>query len=541
MPSSQWSSLGGRPLTRRDFLHLMGAVGGAGAVMNTMTAWGFFATSAQTEPPKLEGQAPGTKVIVVGAGPGGCPAAYELMNLGYDVTVLEAQGHVGGHVITVKTGVTTHEYGGEEQVCDWDDGVWWDAGPSRIPFYHRGVLHYCKVLNVPMIDHKNLNLNGYVYMEGIDGPLNAQKMRLHELQADMAGYISELLAKAANQEQLDEPYTPENHDQLVDYLVNWGIISPEDLTYHGSDRRGFAVLPDTRGPGEEAPPYPFQELLPFAAATLASNGGYLSAAATFDWQTTLMKPAGGVGSLFEGGFKQALGDRIKLNSPVTEIRQSEDGVRVVYTDGTTGQPAELTAEYCVCNVPTSVLLKMQVDWSADMREAVQNVPYAMAFRMGAQFKRRFWEDDDWIYGGQSFTNIPQVGILGYPDDDYFAPKGAMLISYNFGTDAAGMSRLSLQDRANVALEHGSKVHPQMRDEFESAFSVAWHRMPYHLGAWPSFPARVREQYFPRLQEPDGRIYLVGEHLSYVNAWMEGAFQSAWVQVEKLHQRVMSGS
>ncbi|MGH2532245.1 MAG: flavin monoamine oxidase family protein [Thermomicrobiales bacterium] len=540
MPSSQWSEVGGRALTRRRFLHLMGAVGGAGAVMNTMTAWGFFATSAQTEPPRLEGQAQGVKVIVVGAGPGGCPAAYELMNLGYDVTVLEAQSHVGGHVITVKNGVRTHEYGGEEQVCNWDPGVWWDAGPSRIPFYHRGVLHYCKELSVPMIDHKNLDLNGYVFMEGIEGPLNGQRMRLHELQADMAGYISELLAKAADQERLDEPYTPDDHDLLVDYLVNWGIISPEDLTYQGSSRRGYAVVPDTRGPGEVAPPYPFQELLPFAAATLASNGGYLSAAATFDWQTTLMKPAGGVGSLFEGGFKRALGDRIKLNSPVTEIRQTEDGVRVVYTDGATGQPAEMTADYCVCNAPPSVLLKMQVDWSSEMREAVQNVPYAMAFRMGAQFKRRFWEEDDWIYGGQSFTNIPEIGILGYPDDNYFAQKGAMLLSYNFGNNAAKISSLSLQDRVNVVLEHGSKVHPQMRDEFESAFSVAWHRMPYHLGAWPSFTARVRQQYFPRLQEPDGRIYLVGEHLSYVNAWLEGAFQSAWVQVEKLHQRVMSG-
>jgi monoamine oxidase len=73
----------------------------------------------------------------------------------------------------------------------------------------------------------------------------------------------------------------------------------------------------------------------------------------------------------------------------------------------------------------------------------------------------------------------------------------------------------------------------------SGFSVAWHLEPYSLGAWPSFTERTRKQYFPTLQEPDGRVYLVGEHLSHVNAWIEGAVQAAWMQVSKLHLRVLS--
>jgi monoamine oxidase len=63
-------------------------------------------------------------------------------------------------------------------------------------------------------------------------------------------------------------------------------------------------------------------------------------------------------------------------------------------------------------------------------------------------------------------------------------------------------------------------------------------MPYELGAWPEYTSVSRARYYPRLLEPDGRIYLVGEHLSYVNGWMEGAFQSAWYQLEQLHTRVM---
>ena len=355
----------------------------------------------------LDGSGNGTKVIVVGAGPGGCPAAYELMKLGYDVTVIEARDRLGGHVFTVRGGSKTTEYGKGEQVCDWDDeNMWYDAGPSRIPFYHRSFFHYAKELNVPLQDHKNLDLNGWVYAEDIDGALNGTRMRLHEMQADMGGYTSQLLAQAVNQDDLDLPITGEDRDQLIDYLINWGILSSEDLTYGPSDHRGYSVLPDTQSPGEIADPYAMQDLFPFAAAMLQAAGGYLATTPVFDWQTTLVKPKGGVTELYETGFKNALGDRVRLNCEATEIRQSEDGVRVVFLNKETGETEEVTGDYCMCNIPLSVLIKLQTDVSAEFRTAMQSVPYAMALRLGLGFKRRFWEEDDWIYGGQSFSNIP---------------------------------------------------------------------------------------------------------------------------------------
>jgi monoamine oxidase len=231
-----------------------------------------------------------------------------------------------------------------------------------------------------------------------------------------------------------------------------------------------------------------------------------------------------------------------LNCEVTGIENTPDGVSVTYTNRTTGETdQQLTADYCVCNIPLSVLIKLQTNFSAQFTDAMRRVPYAMALRMGAQFNKRFWETDDWIYGGQSFTNIPELGILGYPNGDYLADKGAMLIMYNFDTQAARISSLPYEERAEVALQHMEKIHPQARQYFHSAFSVAWHLEPYSLGGWPNYTAATRAQVMPILQEPEGNVYLVGEHRSYVNAWMEGAFQSAWLQVPKLHERVMQSA
>ena len=101
-------SVGPEGLTRRRFLQLLGATTGAGAVMSTMGAWGQIGMAAQTSPPVMDGSGNGTKVVVVGAGPGGCPAAYELMKLGYDVTVIEARDRLGGHAFTVRGGSKTN-------------------------------------------------------------------------------------------------------------------------------------------------------------------------------------------------------------------------------------------------------------------------------------------------------------------------------------------------------------------------------------------------------------------------------------------------
>jgi monoamine oxidase len=50
------------------------------------------------------------RVIVGGGGLAGLCCAYELMKRGHDVTVLEASGNTGGHVRTIREGLTDGLY-----------------------------------------------------------------------------------------------------------------------------------------------------------------------------------------------------------------------------------------------------------------------------------------------------------------------------------------------------------------------------------------------------------------------------------------------
>lgn len=535
-----FNDLHSHAVTRRTFLKMLGAVTGSATVYLAMDAWQISGASGQEAPPDLEGDGGnGTRVIVLGAGPAGLTAAYELMNQGYDVQVLEANNRVGGHVFTVRQGDVTEEYGGERQECDFDEGEFFEGGAWRIPYSHRAVLYYCKHFNIRMEAHKNINENAFTYMENASGPLSGQRMRIRELVADMEGYTSELLAKAADQGQLDMDLSDDDRESLIDYLVSHGLISAQDLTYTGTTRRGYETLPGAGlQPGQPSEPIPFEDLLPYGAAAMQNAGYYIGSMPGFTQQETMLQPVGGMSTIYEEGFQPALGDRITFNAEVTEIRQDDGGVRIVYRDTESGETTEATGDYCICTIPLSVLIKIPADISGDMREAMRAIPYVATGKLGLQFARRFWEDDDFIYGGLTFTDNAQIGTIAYPDWDYLSQKGVIQGYYNFGTAAMEVSALSLDERIELALEHGSRIHPQYRDEFETGFSVAWHRMPYALGGWPNYSDRTREQYYPRLLEPDGRIYLAGEHIGYSNGWQEPAIAGAWLQIEKLHERVM---
>ncbi|MBC7400347.1 MAG: FAD-dependent oxidoreductase, partial [Mucilaginibacter sp.] len=47
----------------------------------------------------------------------------------------------------------------------------------------------------------------------------------------------------------------------------------------------------------------------------------------------------------------------------------------------------------------------------------------------------------------------------------------------------------------------------------------------------------RKTQYPILLKPDKQVYFAGEHLTYLNAWMAGAFESARSVVSAVHARV----
>ena len=59
--------------------------------------------------------------------------------------------------------------------------------------------------------------------------------------------------------------------------------------------------------------------------------------------------------------------------------------------------------------------------------------------------------------------------------------------------------------------------------------------PLQRGSWVSFSADIRRR-LSTLRRPDGRVYLAGDHVSAMTAWMQGAFDSAREAATAIHTR-----
>jgi monoamine oxidase len=191
---------------------------------------------------------------------------------------------------------------------------------------------------------------------------------------------------------------------------------------------------------------------------------------------------------------------------------------------------------CICTIPLPVLSNIDHNFSSDVSRAIDSVVYMNTGKIGLQFRRRFWEEDEGIYGGITHTNN-QLTQIFYPSNDYLSGKGILIGYYNFNDKAVATGNLSYQQREQLALEKGSQIHPQYRQEFENAFSVSWHRTKYSQGGWALYSPEERQTLYKPMLQPDKQVYFAGEHMTYLNAWMAGALESARSVVAALHSRV----
>jgi monoamine oxidase len=525
----------GSALSRRELLRMIGVTAGSAAMYQAMSSLSLAADSPYKGPVDLQGTPKGATVLILGAGMAGMTAAYELRNAGYQVEVLEYNGRAGGRNWSLRGGDTYTELGGATQHCEFDKDLYINPGPWRIPYHHQGMLHYCKVLGVPLEPFLQVNYNAYLHSTKAFG---GKPQRYREIKADYQGHVAELLAKATQQRALDGAVTKEDQEKLLESLKGWGVLD-KNFSYVGSletsERRGFKKAP---AGGLTARPIASD---PIALKDIVDSNlwQFLGAGDAFDMQTALFQPVGGMGRVGEA-FGRELGNLIHYNAKVIDIHQDAKGVTVTYEDRI-NPSGKLTAkaDWCLCTIPASILSQIPMNVGPAMAQAIASVPYASAVKLGLQFKRRFWEQDEQIYGGITYTDLPIMNI-GYPNTGFFSPgKGVLLGAYIWGANAMKFTAMSPEERIEKGLEYGSQIHPQYRKEFDNGVAVAWHRSPFTMGCFGMWTDEKRAQHYDNLCAVDNRIALAGEHASYIPGWQEGAITSALDAIGRLHQRVVA--
>ena len=484
--------------TRRTFLQR------AALSLPALAAFPRLAPAADQEPAPRTG--PPRKVIVVGAGLAGLAAAWELQQVGHEVTVLEAQNRAGGRVYTLRS--------------PFSDGMYAEAG--AVSFTKNFLTsRYVDAFQVPTEPFR-VNQRAAVYHlrgkrlevtpgQPADWPYD---LKPEEKKAPFA-QIPRLFQAA---EKMD-PFNPffdlaslKEYDAvtLADYLKSQGASAEFVALLSSGVFFGYGW---TTGSA-------LHRLLSDAALAFAADGAALTI-------------PGGMDQL-PSAFAKALRERIWYGAPVSKIVQEPDKVRVVFRQA--GAEQALEADRVIIAAPIPALRKIEITpaLSAAKRQIFETLEYTPVTRVYLQMRRRFWEEAG--RGGGAGTDLPIQTMSEQPfaQSALQGPRG-VLESHMKGEQAARIAALDPDARIAFAIEEMEKVQPGLRQHVEGGTSYCWGDNPWAGGGYAWWKPGQLTAWVPELAKAEGRVHFAGDQTSAVPRTIEGALESglrAFREIEK---------
>jgi len=517
-------------ITRRDVLMQVGMAGGAGATFAAMQMLGLtLATPVEAADFALPpGSGRGKSVVVLGAGIAGLVAAYELQRAGYAVTVLEARDRVGGRAWTIRGREQIVQMDRPLQRANFSPGLYFNAGPARIPSTHTAILGYAKRLGVPMETFVNSHM-----ATGWD--FGGKVYRGRQMVNDLQGRIAELLAKAIDAHALDTAMPKDELDQFRQFLQFYGGLNDKGVLV-AQPSSGFSDWPGGYDdPGKPLDPLTLKEILPDRGAAFPQIFE-----AIIDMQPTMLQPVGGMDGIAKAIYRQVR-PSVRLSQPVSAIRREGSRVRIEHRSGVT------RADYCVCTLPANLLSRVPNDFSPAKQAALKDVTYLKSAKVAFEAPR-FWEEEG-IYGGLAWTDRLNENLI-YPSDHYMSPRGVLVGAYVAGwthqDTPDAFTKLPIAEQIRISRDSVEALHPGKSKLLTSPVAINWGQVAYSEGVgalWGGGPNDTsrRTGAYLELLKPEGPITFAGEHLSYVGLWQEGAALSAHDAVKLLQSMATEGA
>jgi len=441
-----------------------------------------------------------TRVIVVGAGLAGLCTAYELVALGHDVTVLEAQTRPGGRVQTLRD--------------PFDDGLFAEAGASRIPTSHDLTLGYVRKFGLTLVPFEPAGVSSIRYAYG-------QRSRI--LPGAPFEWPSGIPSdqKRLTPAEIRQRYIAPLIDAITDpFSAAW---VPESLRKYDRVTRDDYLR--AQGVSKAA-----LHMMNLGSTPVARFRSFLDVLHENAVDRELRRRAAIQNEQFlkiEGGndrlpraFADRLGGRIKYGCAVQRIEHDTYGVRVLFR---TSQHVEsVDAVYVVCAVPFSTLRSVAFSpaLSAEKRSVIDALPYESVTRVYLQSRDRYWMREG--LSGFSETDHP----MEIWDSTHGQPgTRGILMSYHRGPKARKLGRKSETAQLRFGLKTIEQVYPGIQKHYERGFVKVWDRDPWARGAVAYLLPGQVSSLQPHIATPEGRIYFAGEHASSLRGWMQGALES----------------
>jgi monoamine oxidase len=441
------------------------------------------------------------KCIIIGAGLAGLAAAYQAVQKGWEVDVLEADKRYGGRVHT------------EHHLRKGHPPLVYELGGEWIGAQHTRMIELTDEFNLPRMDHR------YALSFWQEG----QAFKKYPAGAfPFPSTIKKKFDKFCNQVRRHK--NDDTWNKKLDLIDWWTRLKEMGFSQTELGRRD---LMDSTDSGESS-----RHTSAYSAATEYAFSN------KFDEMD--QKIVGGNSRLSDAFVRAINAKRTSLhkNQEVAKIKQENGMVKV-----TTRAGKKFEGNACICAIPASCLNKIHWDppLSEQKRNAAEELQYARIAKTAVLFHNRFW-DKKWRRSKGSGFSMFSNRVSDFCFESTFGQEGpeGIICSYAIGDkadDLAHEARHRLADWISGDICEALRVDPKrIKPKIHPTFlhQKAWQLDEcvggayafYHPGQW----FRVRGA----LAQTHGQVMFAGEHLSENwQGFMEGAIETGEAAAKKL--------
>lgn len=455
---------------RREFLKATAAAG-AGLLLSNRLGYGAPAKQKS--------------IVIVGAGFAGLACGHELKAAGYDVTLVEARGRVGGRVLSFK---------------DLIKGKNVEGGAELIGSNHPTWVAYAEKFGLKFLDvSPEDDLNMPIHLDGKLLDDETAGMIYEEMDASLS-----LMNEDAEAINADQPWTSPRAAELdkktiADWLKG---LEVSDLVRKLTN---IQLASDNAVANEKA------SYLAMLAAVKGGGGEKY-------WTDSEVYRCEGGNDTLAKRLGEAIGpDNIRLKLPVSEIKYSRDGAVVKCSDGRT-----IECDDVVLAIPPSTWGKIK--FGPALPEALSKQQMGIAVKYLTAVKSPFWKEDERSQYAVTDGPISQTWELtdAQPSD----PPDAGLVAFSGGPQAEACLKFSKEQRDAKYAAEFAKIYPKFKENFIASRMMDWPNDPLTAAGY-SFPAPGQITSVGKtLYDGIGRLHFCGEHTSYkFVGYMEGGLNS----------------
>jgi monoamine oxidase len=475
----------GQDITRRSFIRHSSQLLATGAAVQTL------ANCRSSHAPNI---------VIVGAGLSGLTAAYHLEKAGLKVQILEAQGRVGGRIISANNLIA--------------DGITTEMGGEFIDSTHKDILTFCREFNLDLMDMKAASEKKLI---GTDYSFGGKRISEKQI-IDEFGLFSERMKKDID--ALPESMSPK-HPKLME-LDRLSI--DEYLHKIGMSGWLFDIL-TTSFTSELGIPSGDQSSLNMLVSL---NPDVTKGFEIYGDSDERFKVAGGNERIVTE-LRKRIKSEIKTGYHLRQINADGSGYKLSFDNS-----EEVKAEIVLITLPFSVLrdVQMKIDLPARKRKCIDELGYGMQSKLFIGVNDRIWRGkgysgyvlSDKIHNGWDSSQMQHNNL------------GPGSYSLFLGADKGKNLELSQYD---AYLNECDKVFPGMKSAANGRKNLYnWNQNPMVRGAYACYKVGQVSGIGGAESEAVGNLFFAGEHCSdNFQGFMNGAAETGRKAAENIIRKM----